>query len=79
MNNKQNQCLGCLLLKKGLNESKGLIVETKSFYVHQDIETPIPGFLIFASKKHIQSVDELSEKEKIEDYFKGGELNERIH
>lgn len=39
------------------------VIETKHFDVHQDWETPIPGFFIIASKRKIRSVADFTEEE----------------
>lgn len=60
------KCIGCALQKgefKGMTEK---ILETKSFSVEQDYETPIPGFIIISSKKHIKGIEDLSESERKE-------------
>ncbi|MFH1505922.1 MAG: HIT domain-containing protein [archaeon] len=52
-------CIGCSLKDEPL-------YQTDSFEVRQDFETPIPGFLIISSKKHIKGIEDLSEEERIE-------------
>lgn len=42
----------------------GLIAESEHFTAGQDYEIPIPGFVILASKRHLQSVDEFTEAEQ---------------
>ncbi len=44
------------------------IAETKNFALEQDFEYPIEGFMILASKRHIQSIDEFSKDEE-EEFF----------
>ncbi len=36
----------------------GIIARSKNFILHQDPVTPIPGFFVIASKKHMVSVGE---------------------
>jgi diadenosine tetraphosphate (Ap4A) HIT family hydrolase len=61
---KKIKCIGCSLQKgkiKTLN-----VMETKNFNVSQDYETPIPGFLIISSKKHVKGIENFSKKEREE-------------
>jgi len=41
----------------------GLIQKTEHFCVHQDPLIPLPGFLVIASLRHIQSISEMGEPE----------------
>ena len=41
----------------------GLIQRTKYFCVHQDPLLPIEGFLVIASRRHIQSISEMEDIE----------------
>lgn len=58
-------CLGCAL-ENGEIEKTGSVLTTAHFDAHQDFEIPIPGFIVLASKRHFQSVDEFTEEEKID-------------
>lgn len=62
-NKKQIGCLGCAI-QKGEVESPGLIASSEYFSAHQDYEIPIPGFVILASKRHLQSIDEFTNEER---------------
>ena len=44
----------------------GFVYQTESFHAHQDQEIPILGFIVLASKRHIQSIEELTEVEAVE-------------
>jgi len=59
---KKTKCIGCDLLKSDAEK----ITETESFVVRQDYETPIPGFMILSSKKHIKGIEDLTESERKE-------------
>ena len=58
-----DKCLGCEIQNKNVIPPYGILYETKNFNVMQDVETPIPAFMIIASKKHITSILELSKEE----------------
>lgn len=57
-------CLGCAIQKGEVESPGGSILSSKYFDAHQDYEIPIPGFIIIASKRHLQSVDEFTEDEQ---------------
>ncbi len=57
------KCLGCDL-KTGNFANRGIVLSTKHFIAEQDVEVPIPGFIILSSKRHLASVDELTESEQ---------------
>lgn len=40
--------------------------ETEHFHAHQDVAYPIKGLIILASKRHIVSLDELTEIERLD-------------
>lgn len=58
-NKHQVGCLGCYL-RKNRKTSAGAVLSTKYFEVEQDTEIPIPGFMILCSKRHLESIDELT-------------------
>jgi len=60
------KCIGCSIGNGEVNPPGGLIAETKNFVLHQDPEVPIKGFLIIASKKHIQSIAQITPEEASE-------------
>lgn len=62
--NAEMECLGCAR-EKG-NITIGQIVQSEFFDAHQDFEIPIEGFVILSSRRHIQSVDEFTDEEKID-------------
>lgn len=63
---KRIKCIGCALQNGELKRVGEKVGETKSFDVEQDFETPIPGFMIISSKKHIKGIEDLSESERKE-------------
>ncbi len=63
-NRKKIGCLGCAIQKGEIKNRGCSIATTKYFDAHQDYEIPIPAFVIIASKRHIQSVDEFTDGEK---------------
>ena len=65
-NKKQLGCLGCAIQNGEVESPGGSIASTKYFDAHQDYEIPIPGFVILASKRHLQSVDEFTEEERLD-------------
>lgn len=44
------------------------VITTEYFDIHQDWETPIPGFFIIASRKNRVSIDEFDDKE-MDEFF----------
>jgi diadenosine tetraphosphate (Ap4A) HIT family hydrolase len=60
------KCIGCSIGTGEINPPGGIITETKNFVLHQDPEVPIKGFLIIASKKHIQSIAQITPEESSE-------------
>lgn len=61
----QVSCLGCAR-ENGEMERVGTILTTKHFDAHQDFEIPIPGFIIISSRRHLQSVDDFTDEEKLD-------------
>lgn len=57
------QCLGCAR-EDGTMERFGTVLTTKYFDVHQDFEIPIPGFMILSSRRHLNSIDQLTSDEQ---------------
>lgn len=60
------KCIGCSIGNGEITPPGEVIMSTKNFVIHQDPEIPIKGFLIIASKKHIQSISELTLEESQE-------------
>lgn len=60
------ECLSCTLVNGLVEPEGGVVVETEHFHAHQDVAYPIPGLIILASKRHLKSLDELTEAERID-------------
>ncbi|MBT4153760.1 MAG: diadenosine tetraphosphate hydrolase [Candidatus Magasanikbacteria bacterium] len=60
---KDIACLSCAIVNRNVTPPGALPV-SDFFDAHQDYEVPIPGFIILASKRHIQSVDEFTKEEQ---------------
>lgn len=67
MNNQWNsECIACEIGKGTIIPPGGIIKETENFFIQQDLEVPLKGFLIIGSKKHIKSIAQLSLNEVTE-------------
>lgn len=62
-NKHKVECIACAIQSGKIVLPIERITETENFVVEQDLEWPIEGFLVIVSKKHIHSIDELSDKE----------------
>lgn len=60
------ECLSCALVNGVIEPEGGVVVETEHFHAHQDVAYPIPGLIILASKRHLKSLDELTEAERLD-------------
>lgn len=60
------ECLSCALVNGLIEPEGGVVVETEHFHAHQDVAYPIPGLIILASKRHLKSLDELTEVERLD-------------
>jgi len=61
-----HDCMGCAIAAKELTPIGGIITETPNFILVQDPEVPIKNFLIINSKRHLQSIAQLSPEENAE-------------
>lgn len=59
-------CLGCSFSKHEFSLPCGIAYENDKFILSQDWELPITGFFVVAPKKHVESLLELSNNERIE-------------
>ena len=67
MNNEwKSECIACEIGKGNIIPPGGIIKETENFFIQQDLEVPLKGFLIIASKKHLKSIAQLTLDEAIE-------------
>ena len=55
--------LGCGIVDKSIDVPLGILIKTNNFVAVQDIETPIPAFIVITSKKHIKSILDLNKEE----------------
>ncbi|SES66838.1 Diadenosine tetraphosphate (Ap4A) hydrolase [Oceanobacillus limi] len=60
------ECLSCAITNGWIEPEGGVVYETDYFHAHQDVAYPVRGLFIIASKRHIKSFDELTEKERID-------------
>ena len=58
-------CMGCAIANSD-TLNPGPVIKTKNFDISQDFELPINGFIVIGSKRHISSINEMTEEEKIE-------------
>jgi diadenosine tetraphosphate (Ap4A) HIT family hydrolase len=56
-------CMGCAISEGTMLVPGGFIKRTQYFCVHQDPLIPLPGFLVIASMRHIQSISDMEEDE----------------
>ncbi len=57
------ECMGCAMGASEMIPPGGIIAENESFYMHQDPLVPLEGFLVVASRRHLQSLAELTPEE----------------
>lgn len=55
--------MGCAISEQSMLVPGGFIKETQYFCVHQDPLIPLAGFLVIASRRHIQSISQMQEVE----------------
>ena len=61
MNNEwKSECIACEIGKGNIIPPGGIIKETENFFIQQDLETPLKGFLVIVSKKHLKSIAQLT-------------------
>ena len=56
-------CMGCAISNQTMQVPGGFLRRTQYFCVHQDPLIPLPGFLVIASTRHIQSIAEMNDNE----------------
>ncbi len=59
-----SNCIGCDVYNGEIDMSESIIFENSLFRVIQDTETPIPGFIVISSKRHIRTLNELNSEEQ---------------
>lgn len=57
-------CMSCAIAKGELELPGGLIFEDKYITIGADVEIPLNGFIIIATKRHINSISELTDDER---------------
>jgi len=57
------ECMGCAISSRSMLVPGDFIQRTQYFGVHQDPLIPLPGFLVIASLRHIQSISQMQESE----------------
>ncbi len=57
------KCIGCAMGAGDMIPPGGIIAENGACYVHQDPEVPLKGFLIVASRRHVQSIADFTSEE----------------
>jgi diadenosine tetraphosphate (Ap4A) HIT family hydrolase len=60
--NQSKPCISCALQTRKIECI--VIASTNHFEAQQDYVVPIPGFVIIASKRHVQSLDEFTADER---------------
>lgn len=65
-NEWKSECIACEIGKGDIIPPGGIIKETENFFIQQDLEVPLKGFLIIASKKHLKSITQLTFDEATE-------------
>ncbi|MFA4946439.1 MAG: HIT family protein [Candidatus Micrarchaeia archaeon] len=63
---KEVDCISCAIMRGELNCLGGTVYETNNFNVSQDLETPIPGFMIISSKRHVKGIEDFTPEERSE-------------
>lgn len=63
-NHYKYDCMGCSMTKGEIVPPGGFVYETEYFLVGQDPEIPIEGFLVINSKRHVNSLTQLSDIER---------------
>lgn len=58
-------CLGCEIVKGNLSPFGDIIYEDDEFFVVQDFELPINGFIVISTKRCISSINEMTDNERI--------------
>lgn len=57
-------CMACEINKGNLKVFGGILYESEYFNVMQDIELPIDGFVVIATKRHVEKLTDLSDDER---------------
>lgn len=60
-----SNCMGCSIISGELKPFGEILFEDENFYVCQDFEVPIVGFIIISTKSHLSSINEFSDEQKV--------------
>ena len=58
-----DRCMGCAIVDQSMLPPGGFIWQGQYFDVYQDPLIPLPGFLVIAARRHIQSIAEMDASE----------------
>jgi len=58
-----DNCIGCDVYSGDIDMSESLVYENDLFRIIHDTENPIPGFFVISPKRHIRTLNELTEEE----------------
>lgn len=58
-------CMGCSIENGELKPYGDILFEDENFYVCQDFEVPIVGFIIISTKSHLCSINDFSSDQKV--------------
>ena len=56
-------CIGCTVANLTVTDYPGTIYVNPFFHVHQDIETPLAGFIIISTRRHVTSIGDFTNQE----------------
>ena len=59
-------CVGCEIISGHLKPFGGILFKNENFFIAQDFELPIDGFIIISSVRHVEKYTELTENEQID-------------
>ncbi len=59
-----NGCIGCEMYDEKIGMSQAIVYQDDLFTVAQDVETPIYGFLVISSKRHVRTLNDLTTLEQ---------------
>jgi diadenosine tetraphosphate (Ap4A) HIT family hydrolase len=58
------ECIACSIQRGEVGSFEGIVTQSDHFSLEQDLEVPIPGFLVLVSRRHFYCIDELTEAEQ---------------
>jgi len=60
-----NGCMGCEIINANLKPFGGVLYKNDNFFITQDFELPIDGFIIISSIRHVEKFTDLNDNERI--------------